>query len=215
MKGARTVMIMGITCAAVALAVTVATQDGGTVPGSARPPSSQPVPPAATPTDAQPRERPGARRHPTSGLPLEQVTIGGKAFDLEVAATTAAIERGLGGRSEIPESGGMVFVFPGTSNHNFWMRDCLVDIDIAFLDPRGTVVAVHSMRAEPLRQPSESEADYYSRLTRYPSGPRAQFAIETRAGTNEALGIKVGSAIPIEPTRLLSLRRDAAPAPPR
>jgi uncharacterized membrane protein (UPF0127 family) len=215
MKGARTAVIMTICCAAGALAFAVATQDGGTPPaaGPKTPPAAAPAPsPEAKPADP-PRERPGSRRHPVSGLPLETVTIGSRNFDFEVAASDAAIQRGLGGRSEIPEGGGMVFVFPFPSNHNFWMRDCLVDIDIAFLDRDGVVVAVYEMKAEPLCGERESEAAYFTRLARYPSGPKAHFAVETRAGTNKALGISVGSRIAVDPARLLSLRRDTPAAP--
>lgn len=207
---------MTICCAAAALAVAVATQDGGTPPagGTKAPPASATAPPQdAKPADP-PRERPGSRRHPTSGLPLERLAIGGRDFDFEVAATDAAIQRGLGGRSEIPAEGGMVFVFPFPSNHSFWMRDCLVDIDIAFLDRDGTVVAAYEMKAEPLQGEKESQEAYFARLTRYPSGPKAHFAVETRAGTNKALGISVGSRISVDSARLLSLRRDT-PAVPR
>lgn len=215
MKGARTAVILTICCAAAALAVAVATQDGGTPPGGAAkaPPASAPAPAQdAKPADP-PRERPGSRRHPTSGLPLEKLAIGGRNFDFEVAATDAAIQRGLGGRSDIPEDGGMIFVFPFPSNHSFWMRDCLVDIDIAFLDREGTVVAAYEMKAEPLQGEKESQDAYFARLTRYPSGPKAHFAVETRAGTNKALGISVGSKIQVDPARLLSLRRDTPAAP--
>ena len=204
---------MTICCAAAALAVAVATQDGG---APSAPGAKAPQAPAATPEGKPadpPRERPGSRRHPASGLPLEKVTIGSRNFDFEVAATEAAIQRGLGGRSDIPEDGGMVFVFPFPSNHSFWMRDCLVDIDIAFLDRDGVVVAAYEMKAEPLRGESESEAAYFARLARYPSGPKAHFAVETRAGTNKALGITVGSRIAVDPARLLSLRRDTPAAP--
>lgn len=205
-------MIMTICCAAAALAVAVATQNGGGPPVGApsQPPAAAPSAPGspdAKPAE-QPRERPGSRRHPTTGLPLEKVTIGGRGFDFEIAASDSAIQRGLGGRNQIAEDGGMIFVFPFPSNHNFWMRDCIVDIDIAFLDRDGVVVAAYEMKAEPLRAVGESEAAYFARLARYPSGPKAQFAVETRAGTNKALGITVGSKIAVDPARLLSLRRD-------
>ena len=62
------------------------------------------------------------------------------------------------------------------------MRDCQVDIDIVFLDLSGRVVAAHRMRAEPLRQPQESEEQYLSRLRHYASNAPARFAVELRAG---------------------------------
>ena len=211
-------MILTICCAAVALAVAVATQDGATTPGpgpKAPPSGAQPAAPEGAGPSEPPRERPGSRRDPKSGLPLEKLTIGDRNFDFEVAANDAAIQRGLGGRTEIAQDGGMIFVFPFASNHNFWMRDCLADIDIAFLDREGTVVAAYEMKAEPLQREGETETAYFARLARYPSGPKAHFAVETRAGTNKALGIVVGSKIAVDPARLLSLRRDVPGAPTR
>lgn len=146
-----------------------------------------------------------------SGLPTERITIQGKEFVLEVAANTADIERGLSSRAEIAPGTGMVFVFPAGNERSFWMIDCLVDMDIAYLSADGTVLSVYSMKKEAPRGADESDSAYRFRLKRYLSGPGAQFAIETPAGTNDALKIKPGVKIPIDRPRLLAhLRRPAA-----
>lgn len=138
-----------------------------------------------------------------SGLPVERVDIQGKPFDLEVASNTQEIARGLSNRTEIPPATGMIFVFPAGSDRSFWMINCLVDMDIAYLSADGTVLSVYSMKKEAPRGPAEPEVDYENRLKRYLSGPGAQFAIETPAGTNDALKIKPGVKIPIDRRKLM------------
>ena len=87
---------------------------------------------------------------------VETIRINDQVFFLELAADNARRLRGLGGRELIEEDGGMLFVFPRPRVLGFVMRDCLVPIDIAFLDQFGTVVATHEMPVEP-REPGESD----------------------------------------------------------
>lgn len=163
---------------------------------------------------AKPAETPPAKA--ASGLPVERIMLGGEPFDLEVAATEQTIAKGLSKRTEIPKNTGMVFVFPAGNERFFWMIDCFIDIDIAYLASDGTVVSVYTMKKEAPRQEGESNATYESRLKRYNSGPGVQFAIETPAGTNDALKIKPGVKIPIDRKRLLGyLNQNRTVAPPR
>lgn len=163
---------------------------------------------------AKPAETPPAKAG--SGLPVERIMLGGEPFDLEVAATEQSIAKGLSKRTEIPKNTGMVFVFPAGNERFFWMIDCFIDIDIAYLASDGTVVSVYTMKKEAPRQEGESNATYESRLKRYNSGPGVQFAIETPAGTNDALKIKPGVKIPIDRKRLLGyLNQNRTVAPPR
>src|SRR5688572_8148591 len=81
----------------------------------------------------------------------ETVVINGETFNLELALDEAARALGLKHRASIPEQGGMLFVFPDSKVdiQSFWMHECLVDIDIIYLDPRGSVTATHRMKAQP------------------------------------------------------------------
>lgn len=140
-----------------------------------------------------------------SGPRYETVTIKGRTFRLEVAATEDAITRGLGGRASIPADGGMLFIFPEPSVRQFWMYDCLADIDIIFLDSRGRITAMHRMKAEPPRAEGETEADYRARLQSYSSGERAQFAIELQAGMLDQLDLEKYEKIELDLDRLKAL----------
>ncbi len=135
------------------------------------------------------------------------VSLAGETFHLELATDPAARNQGLMYREEIAADGGMLFVFPKPTARNFWMANCLVDMDILFLDADGVVTTRHEMFAEPPRGEDEAIADYYRRLPRYPSEGEVQFAIELRHGTADRLGIAVGDRIDLDISGLVALAR--------
>ena len=139
--------------------------------------------------------------------PTETVVIKEIPFVLDVASTEEAIQRGLGGRESVPENGGMIFVFPDPQPRRFWMKNCLVDIDIMFLDAMGRITSIYTMLAEPLKADSETQEAYETRLKRYPSSFGAQYAIELRAGRIAELGLMPGNKITI-PIDCLKARLD-------
>ncbi len=121
-----------------------------------------------------------------------KVTAAGTAFTVKLALDDASREKGLGGVASLAPDEGMLFVFTDSQTRNFWMVDCLMDIDIAFVDPFGFVTAVHTMPKEPLQAQGETRDDYYKRLTRYPSLAPAQYAFEVAPGRLKELGVKRG-----------------------
>lgn len=133
---------------------------------------------------------------------LETIRIGDREWRLEVAADDSARSRGLGGRSELPADGGMVFIFPDAAPRAFWMAECLMPIDLIFLDRFGTILALHEMPTEPPRGEGESESAYHARLPTYASRRPAQFAIELPPGSIRSLGLSVNSRIPLDADRL-------------
>jgi len=124
----------------------------------------------------------------SSSQASQTVQIDARRFVLEIADTPGARERGLSGRTEIPADGGMLFVFPDAAVRSFWMRGCLVDIDIIYLDAGGRIVAMHAMKKEPPETPE-------SALVRYSSDWPAQYAIELRGGTLAQLNLRNGQKI--------------------
>ena len=132
---------------------------------------------------------------PSQAPQTMDVTAGGRTFTCRLAINEAARDQGLGGVASLGPNEGMIFAFPDAEPHNFWMRRCIMDIDIAFIDPLGIVTAVHTMKAEELQRPDESEAAYFARLKKYPSLAPAQFALEVAPGTLEPLGVRRGSRI--------------------
>ena len=128
-------------------------------------------------------------------MPLQ---IDGRHFRLELAADPDSRYQGLSGRANIPDDQGMLFVFPHARKRQFVMRDCLVPIDIIFLDPAGRVLAMHEMQVEPKGTPE-------SQLRRYGSRYPAQFAIELAGGTLDELELTQGQKIHLPRDRLVEL----------
>ncbi len=51
----------------------------------------------------------------------------------EVAATEEQQRQGLMFRTELGENNGMLFVFPYSSHHEFWMKNTLIPLDMIFI----------------------------------------------------------------------------------
>lgn len=132
-------------------------------------------------------------RAPATAPTSLDVKIGGRTFVCRLALDEAAREQGLGGVESLGPTEGMLFAFSTAEERVFWMRRCVMDLDIAFINPEGFVTAVHTMPKEPLQAAGEEEADYLARLARYPSSGKAQFALEVAPGTLVPLGVRRGS----------------------
>ena len=76
----------------------------------------------------------------------QSIRIGPHAFQVEVAATSQQRERGLMGRTRLPEHGGMLFVFDYAGRHCFWMRNTPLPLSIAFIDDAGRIVNLAEMQ---------------------------------------------------------------------
>ena len=139
----------------------------------------------------------------------ETVMLGGRPWKMELAMDEASIARGLMGRTSLPEGEGMLFVFPNNEVRSFWMANCLIDIDLLYLDGRGFIITTHRMKAEAPRAADESELAYQSRLKHYWSSSPARFAIEIPEGTIEALSLAPNQKVELDLEGLKELRRRA------
>lgn len=137
----------------------------------------------------------------------ETVKIGDRSYVLEVVATPEKRVKGLSGRTSVPEGTGMLFVFTDKQAQvlEFVMRDCVIPIDIIFLDRSGRVTATHAMKVEEARRSTEPkptnprlEDPYEARLKRYSSRYVAQFAIELAEGELQKLSLKEGDKIALD-----------------
>ena len=146
------------------------------------------------------------RRSPAN-LPVIPVAVAGHRFEVEVAADDASRRRGLGGRNRLLKETGMLFVHPDVSVRSYWMFDCLIDIDTAFLDRNGRIVALHRMKREAPRRAKEYRDMYERRLKRYSSRRPAKYALELPPGELTRLGLKVGQVIELPRESLDALAR--------
>ena len=110
----------------------------------------------------------------------------GVSLRIEVADTDARRERGLGGRTSIPEDYGMLFVFAKPDTYGFWMKDMVVPVDIFWLDAQGRVVS---------QQNNVSPVSYPNVF--YPEAP-ALYVLETQAGFAAAHDVKTGTLLELQ-----------------
>src|SRR5437764_496582 len=68
-----------------------------------------------------------------SALPVVAMKIGSKSYNLEVAADSYSREHGLMERDAMPADHGMIFVFEGEADRDFWMKNTRIPLDILFL----------------------------------------------------------------------------------
>jgi uncharacterized membrane protein (UPF0127 family) len=116
---------------------------------------------------------------------LRTVTIdasGGEEVEVrvEIADTDAERQRGLMGRTALPEDRGMLFVFGGEQVLSFWMKDTHIPLSIAFMDSEGRIVDIQDMK------PLDDDPPHYV------SAEPARYALEVNQGFFEERGIKVG-----------------------
>lgn len=78
---------------------------------------------------------------------------------------------------------GMIFAFPRDERNGFWMRNTIIDLDIAFIRENGTIVQIFTMAA--LDERSYTPRSMY------------RYALEVRAGVFDRFGIRAGDQVDI------------------
>ncbi len=132
----------------------------------------------------------------------EQVMLNGHPVELELAVTPGQREIGLMGRESLADDEGMLFVLPDEdpfpTEVGFWMKDCLVPIDIIYISRDGLIDSIHEMQPPEPGTPDQELPVYYS------DGP-VQFAIEVRGGLVAEIGLSVGDSIELRNDYLLEI----------
>ncbi|NIA23954.1 MAG: DUF192 domain-containing protein [Gammaproteobacteria bacterium] len=80
-----------------------------------------------------------------NGFGTRQISLDGTPLIVAVASTPDERIKGLSGVSDLGGIDGMLFIFDGSSTEKFWMKDTLIDLDIAFFDTLGRLITVTTM----------------------------------------------------------------------
>lgn len=111
-----------------------------------------------------------------------QVCFQKNCFDVETAQTNEDLLRGLQFRRELKPGQGMLFIFPQSGVHHFWMKDTLIPLDIIWLDENRRVIYI-AANCPPCRTIPCS--------TYGPEG-ESRYTFEIKAGLCAQLNIRIG-----------------------
>lgn len=176
----------------------------GTTPPAKDTPATKPAAPAGAPPKEKkavpplPKSDTVLHCKPQTGLPRAKFTFFGQEWDCELCLDDASRSTGMGAREEFPAGTAMIFVHPRSSLLSFWMKDCLVDMDMVFVDSEGKISAMHEAKRQTLRAKSQTLEGYEGGLVRYSSNRRAKYVIEVPAGTIARVKPTLGQKIDID-----------------
>jgi uncharacterized membrane protein (UPF0127 family) len=122
-------------------------------------------------------------------LPTVTIHIGPAALKTQIASTPHEGEIGLMYCRSMPDNDGMLFVLP-VGVAQFWMKNTLIPLSVAFLDKNGTVLEIHDMKALDLHT-TRSDSD------------QVAYAIESNLHWFDLNGIKPGMKIDPTPAAIL------------
>lgn len=108
--------------------------------------------------------------------------FGQARFDVSVADTMAARNRGLMFVEDMPTLTGMLFVYDVPGPVSFWMRNTLIPLDMVFVGADGVIHYIH-----PMAQPLDETPIF--------GGSHIQYVLEINGGLAERLGIARGDAL--------------------
>ena len=122
-----------------------------------------------------------SRTHNFSENVSRKISIDGHDFMVEVVTTDAALQKGLGGRSDLCRTCGMLFQFPVSGKYSFWMKDMRFPLDIIWIN-RDTIVQM------------EKNVSQTSSGTLVPIYD-ADRVLEINSGSADGAGFKVGDKV--------------------
>ena len=111
--------------------------------------------------------------------------LGSAELTVEIADENHERQAGMMHRTTMPENEGMLFVFPYPHQSGFWMKNTIVPLSIAYIDPASRVIEIHDM------QPGNTN-------TVESRSARVQYALEVNQGWFAKNGIKPGAVLATE-----------------
>jgi uncharacterized protein len=109
------------------------------------------------------------------------LALKGQPFEVAVASTPEALEKGLMEVTDLAPNQGMLFLFGKKRPAVFWMKNTPSNLDLAYLDQEGHILQIESLKA-------------YS-LKKVPSRMPAWAALELPAGTFARAKARVGDKV--------------------
>lgn len=123
-------------------------------------------------------------------IPSATVSVKGVVFNVELAKTQQQQQKGLSGRSSLPQDRGMLFLFNKPGYYAFWMKDMKFPLDMLFIDGK-TIITIY----ENIPPPKNATENGNLKIMQ-PTGSIDK-VLEINAGMVKKYGIKTGDAVKI------------------
>jgi uncharacterized membrane protein (UPF0127 family) len=137
---------------------------------------------------------------PQLSEPRGRVTFAdGTVVNVEIAATEPARQRGLMFRKSLAETAGMIFVFDRADFYPFWMQNCVIALDIIWVDEASRIVSI-AANVPPCRKAdceppcAAPDCPTYAPKT----GTTAKYVVEVQAGFTSAHKVAVGQRVTLD-----------------
>ncbi len=115
----------------------------------------------------------------------KQVCFKNHCVDVEVVQTQGNRMRGLQFRDSLGEDKGMLFIFPGSQRHRFWMKDTKIPLDIVWFDSAQRVVHIKNNIPPCQQDPCPT----------YAPPSEALYVLEVNAGHAKRMGLQKGDRL--------------------
>ncbi|HEY8039039.1 MAG TPA: DUF192 domain-containing protein [Polyangiaceae bacterium] len=145
------------------------------------PPAVSPGPAAGCPADPE-----GNQKVPVARVAFPDAAGAGAAVDAEVVSSEHDTMRGLMYRRSMPEEHAMLFDLRVRDDHQFWMHNTCIPLDLLYVDEDGLVVGIVE---------NAPTLDDTSRGVGCPS----RYVLEVNAGWSRRHGVKAGQRMTIPP----------------
>ena len=114
-------------------------------------------------------------------LPVIRLTAGSGNLEVEVASNKGQRSLGLMNRISMPESRGMLFVYPAPAYFCMWMKNTKIPLSVAFIDAQGQVINIEDMAPQT--------------ETNHCTARNATYALEANRGWFAKHGVSAGSQV--------------------
>ena len=118
------------------------------------------------------------------------VTPKGTTIFVEIADSPDTRAEGLMFRPSMASDRGMLFLFPDSGDHAFWMKNTLISLDMFWLDEAGIILHLESNVPICIRKDDG--------CPRYQSPHKSLQILELNAGQAKKLDLAVGSQLKID-----------------
>ena len=117
-------------------------------------------------------------------VPVE-VCIKNDCFLVEIADTYQKREIGLMNKKNMPNDGGMLFMFEKEGVYDFWMKKTLIPLDIIWIDKNYKIIHIQK-NAQPC---------IIKQCETFGPSQKAKYVLEINGGLSKEMGFEAGNKI--------------------